>query len=256
MKYLLIISKNYWGADRAEYTANNFLNLFSKFLNIPNENIFTLVNSDVNVNTVKNILYDFLYKNYNINESIQQKFYIYINGHGNQITDTNGDEIIDINENETPKDSLDEIYQLPDGNIVDDDITNIIISAIKTKVNSDNIHNIQFIKPFVCLVSDHCSSGSMIDVIKNEQDKLFDWITIGSSLDNQDSLMTGDGNVMTINLLNVLTKLQNENKLENITALEFNELFQKEMKESFIGDLQTATFHVSHENMLLYKLFN
>ena len=247
MKYLLIISKNYWGADQSLQTAMKFSNLFSKFADIKTENIMTLVGNDVTVSSVKNTLYHFIESNYEVN-CFEHKFYIYINGHGNQIQDTNNDErIIVCEENETQKDQLDEIYQLPDGNIVDDEITQIFIKAIKNKQLASSSQN--YIKPFICLISDHCSSGSMIDNIPNK-DNVFDWITIGSSLDNQDSLMTGDGNVMTINFLNLLSKTNND-----IDAITFNSLLQKEMKESFVGDLQTATFHISNKEMLEYKLF-
>lgn len=248
MKYLLVISKNYWGANKSEETADKFLNIFSNYLEIQKENIHTLLNSDVNVFSVKKKLYDFINLNYSNNSDDDCKFYIYINGHGNQINDNNNDENISIIPEESIKDNLDEIYQLPDGNIVDDDITNILKSAIKDS-------KYKKCKPFILLISDHCSSGSMIDNIKNEEDNVFNWISIGSSLDNQDSLMTGDGNVMTINFLNLLSKLKNINALKNITAIEFNELLQKEMKESFVGDLQTSTFHLSDNEMLLYKLF-
>ena len=142
---------------------------------------------------------------------------------------------------------LDEIYQLPDGNLIDDEITDILTNAVKNKQLTISSQN--YIKPFVFLISDHCSSGSMIDNLPNKDD-VFNWITIGSSLDNQDSLMTGDGNVMTINFLNLLSKINND-----ISAIEFNSLLQKEMKESFVGDLQTATFHISNKEMLGYKLF-
>jgi hypothetical protein len=249
MKFLLIISKNYWGADKSVDSAIKFQNIFSNYLQINSKNIYTLYNSNVNVNSVKKILYDFIFNNYSINN--QDKFYIYINGHGNQITDNNNDESHPILLDESMKDNLDEIYQLPDGIIVDDDITNILIKAIKDKIN--NKKNI--LKPFICLFSDHCSSGSMLDYISNDQDKIFDWVSFGSSLDNQDSLMSGDGNVMTINLLNLLTKLKEQDTINKLTTIQFNELLQKEMKESFIGELQTATLHVCNKDMLTYKLF-
>jgi hypothetical protein len=251
MKFLLIISKNYWGADKSVDSAIKFQTIFSNYLNINSKNIYTLYNSNVTVNSIKKILYDFIFNNYSINN--QNKFYIYINGHGNQISDNNNDESHPILSYESIKDNLDEIYQLPDGHIIDDEITNIFIKAIKDKINNENNTNI--FKPFICLFSDHCSSGSMLDNISNNQDNVFDWISFGSSLDNQDSLMSGDGNVMTINLLNLLTKLKEQDTINKLTTLQFNELLQKEMKESFIGDLQTATLHVCNKKMLTYKLF-
>lgn len=246
MKFLLIISKNYWGALKSEETSIKFMNKLVEYLQIPKDNIHTLLGNNVNVNNVKKILYEFINNNYDDNREC--KFYIYINGHGNQIYDNNNDEIQDILHEETVKDSLDEIYDLPDGRIIDDEITEILINAVQDKLNK----NKQRYKPFICLISDHCSSGSMID---NVLQNIFNWISIGSSLDNEDSLMTGDGNVMTNNLLNVLEKLKTNNTINKITCLQFNEYLQKEMKESFIGDIQTATFHVSNKDMLIYKLF-
>lgn len=245
MKFLLVISKNYWGAYQSEQTAIKFSNLFSKFIDIKEQNTTTLIGNEVNVSSVKKILYNFIYSNYQIN-SVEHKFYIYMNGHGNQIQDTNNDEkTIVSTEHETQKDELDEIYQLPDGHLVDDEITDILTNAIKNKQSIIPSEN--YIKPFIFLISDHCSSGSMID---NNNSGEYNWITIGSSLDNQDSLMTGDGNVMTVNFLNLLLKIEN-----GITAIEFNSLLQKEMKESFVGELQTATFHISDKEMLKYKIF-
>ena len=82
----------------------------------------------------------------------------------------------------------------------------------------------------------------------------FDWISIGSSLDNQDSFVNGDGNVMTFCLMNVLEA--NKDILSEMTALNLFTFLNNEMKNSFIGELQTPTFHISHASMMNMALFS
>jgi hypothetical protein len=242
--FLIVISKNYWGANTSEKAAYYFLETFSEFMDIPTQNRISLFGNDVNVNSVKNILYDTIC---NLPETTNTLF-VYMNGHGNQTSDTNGDEMkTSVNINETPKDSLDELYQLPDGSIIDDELTHLMNNAVQSNINLSTISP-KRIKIF--LISDHCSSGSMID---NLPDLAFDWISIGSSLDYQDSYITGDGNVMTINLINVLKKNREIVKKSNV--LDFYKLLDTEMIQSFIGDIQTCTIHVSSEEMLTIHPF-
>jgi hypothetical protein len=239
-KHLLVVSKNYWGANTSELTASKFIDKFTNVIGIQMENVTSLIGNDVNVGSVKNILYNSVYKAMSVNTT-RPVIYIYINGHGNQVVDTNGDENTNVLQGETMKDNLDEIYQLPDGNIVDDEITDIIDKAVMDSGCKQRL--------LVVLISDHCSSGSMID----NKPVNYDWITIGSSLDYQDSYITGDGNVMTCNMLNIFDKYSKEIRL--YTAEYFYKLLDEEMKGSFIGDMQLCTFHVSSENMFLECLF-
>lgn len=240
-KYLLIISKDYWETTSSENTASLFSNKLGNLLGIPSQNITHLIGNIVNINTVKQQLYDYIYISL-LNNTYKPTLYIYMNGHGNQTIDSNGDEIIEINAEETDKDIYDEMYQLPDGNLVDDEFTSIIDNAI---YNSNCIE-----RPTVILFSDHCCSGSMID----NTSKYFDWVSFGSSKDNQDSYVSGDGNVMTINLLQVLE--QHKTSLNNINSCDFYKLLDMEMKGSFIGEIQECTFHISDNDMLYYKLFS
>jgi len=240
-KSLLIISKNYWGANASEQSAKIFLNNFVKIVDIKESNCLSLIGENVNVTNVKNILYNTVF-NILKNNTFNQILYIYMNGHGNQIYDTNDDEKSPIEEGETIKDNMDEIYQLPDGVILDDEITDIIEKAVRDSCGENRL--------IVVLISDHCSSGSMID--KKRDGGSYDWITIGSSLDNQDSYITGDGNVMTNNLLNVLQKID----VNTCNTMLFYRLLTEEMKNSFIGDIQTATLHVSNPKMFTKLLFN
>lgn len=229
-KYLLVISKDYWGTQTSENIAETFSKKFSDLIDVPNNNIKKIIGKDVYLRNVKESIYSFVYNS--LIENIKEpRLYIYINGHGNQIDDGNGDEF----------DKKDELYQLPDGNLLDDELTQIIDKAVfSSKCIS---------RPIICLISDHCSSGSMID----KTQRYFEWISIGSSLDNQDSFVSGDGNVMTCCLLNVLNTYKN--RLTEITPIELFKYLEKEMKNSFIGELQQCTIHLSSDDLEELKLF-
>lgn len=241
-KYLLVISKDYWGTQTSENIAINLSKQMSSLLQIPDNNITKLIGNEVSLHSVKNTLYNFVHSTL-LENPYQPHLYIYINGHGNQTMDANGDEIQqNVEQNETHIDSQDELYQLPDGNLIDDEFTKIIDSAV--------FESNAFDRPFICVISDHCSSGSMID----KTQLYFDWISIGSSLDNQDSFVSGDGNIMTYCLMNVLEA--NKDILHEMSSLNFFNLLHNEMKNSFIGELQTPTFHISHSTMMNYNLFH
>lgn len=241
-KYLLVISKDYWGTQTSEKIATDFSKQLATQINIPDNHITHLIGNNVSLQKVKDTIYSFINTSL-LDNPYEPKLYIYINGHGNQTMDANGDEITQtIDSNETNIDDQDELYQLPDGNLVDDELTRIIDNAV--------LHSSAFSRPFVCIISDHCSSGSMID----KTQMYFDWISIGSSLDNQDSFVSGDGNVMTYCLMNVLEA--NKDILSEMTALNLFTFLNNEMKNSFIGELQSPTFHISHSSLMNIKLFN
>lgn len=241
-KYLLVISKDYWGTQTSETIAKAFSTQLQTVLRIPESNVKHLIGNDVSLSRVKDTIYSFVNTSL-LDNPHEAKLYIYINGHGNQTMDANGDEIRqNVTNNETTIDGQDELYQLPDGNLVDDELTGIIDNAV---LNSST-----FTRPFVCIISDHCSSGSMID----KTQLYFDWISIGSSLDNQDSFVSGDGNVMTFCFMNVIES--NKDILQELTALNIFTYLNNEMKNSFIGDLQSPTFHISDSSMMNIKLFS
>lgn len=241
-KYLLVISKDYWGTQTSEKGSMEFSKKLSLYIDISNDNITHLIGTVVSLSKIKQTMYSFI-KTSLLNNSREPKIYIYMNGHGNQTHDLDGDEIKqEINPNETNIDSYDELYQLPDGSLIDDELTKIIDSAV---FDSGVIS-----RPLIFIISDHCSSGSMID----KTQKYFDWVSFGSSLDNQDSFVTGDGNVMTSCFIDVLD--QNKDDLQEITSLELFNLLKNQMKNSFIGELQLPTFHVSNSNIMDLKLFN
>lgn len=100
-------------------------------------------------------------------ELSNNKAIIYYFGHGNQIRDVNGDEL----------DGKDEIWSTQ--NILDDEISYIF----------ENIN----VNSRLYLISDSCSSGSMIDNKINNKN----WVSISSSNDIQDSLTSSEGGVFT-----------------------------------------------------------
>lgn len=241
-KYLLVISKDYWGTQTSEKIATDFSKQLATQIHIPDNHITHLIGNNVSLQKVKDTIYSFINTSL-LDNPHEPKLYIYINGHGNQTIDANGDEVTQVvDSNETNIDGQDELYQLPDGNLIDDELTGIIDNAV--------LHSSAFSRPFVCIISDHCSSGSMID----KTQMYYDWISIGSSLDNQDSFVSGDGNVMTYCLMNVLEA--NKDILSEMTALNLFTFLNHEMKNSFIGELQSPTFHISHSSMMNIKLFN
>lgn len=85
----------------SEKTANRVKEIFCQI--ISDDKIDTLIGNLVNTKTVKNKIQDWVTLNC-VNNKIE-KMFIYINGHGNQVPDNNGEEI----------DNLDELLQLPDG---------------------------------------------------------------------------------------------------------------------------------------------
>jgi hypothetical protein len=238
-KYLLVISKDYWGTSTSQNTALRFMDKFKKFVCLSDANVKTLLGDNVTVTNVKNVIYDATRAALSLDlDDNLVKLYIYMNGHGNQVVDTSGDEKVDVYNGESPIDSMDEVYQLPDGNVVDDDITDIINRAVIDSCSDKRL--------LVILISDHCSSGSMIDRVCVN----YDWVTIGSSLDNQDSYVTGDGNVMTNMFLSTLDKCDNK-----ISVIDFYKCLDQEMKMSYIGCLQLCALHVCNEKMLDEMLF-
>lgn len=113
-------------------------------------------------------------------ETSDRKGIIYYFGHGDQVRDVSGDEI----------DGKDEIWRTQ--NILDDEISIIF----------NTIHD----RSMLTLISDSCSSGSMIDTYYNKRN----WVTISSSNDVQDSLSTADGGVFT--LFGLIPALENVTK--------------------------------------------
>jgi hypothetical protein len=97
--------------------------------------------------------------------------FIYYLGHGNQTRDVNGDE----------EDGMDELWVLRSGERILDDEISLIFKDIPA--NSK-----------VVLISDSCSSGTMIDVKLNSKN----WVTFSSCKDDQNAFCSFDGGIVTI----------------------------------------------------------
>jgi Caspase domain len=98
--------------------------------------------------------------------------FVYYNGHGDQFKDANGDEA----------DGKDEFWKLMGGGIVvDDEISRIFLSTHKTSL--------------LCMICDHCSSGTMIDARINSTTP---WIQISSCKDVEDATASSDGGMFTL----------------------------------------------------------
>ena len=221
-KKLLVIARDYWGTVKAVETATKF-SIFMK--------------QNIGVSDVKEITGDFVTRTQimmaieefveSVNCEPDSVGYIYMAGHGNQIND-NGD---------SEDDGCDEVYSLPDGNITD----YWLICVLKKYTNHSSI---------IVLISDHCCSGSMLDTKENSAK----WISIGSSLDHEDSYASGDGNVMTITLLDYLKSLNIE-ELKSLTPRILKEKLHEGMQTSFIGDLQHVSVHASGYDCWDFSLF-
>ena len=146
-----------------------------------------------------------------------RKAMIYYNGHGNQTRDTNSDEA----------DGKDEYWSLMGGGIMLDDEISLIFNSI----NEDS---------FLFMVSDCCSSGTMIDRSLNNRP----WILLSSSQDNQDSLASSSGGIFT--QFGLIPAIKQYDTIKNI-----NDYIQKNI------DIPTQTFRleVTRNSLLEQKLF-
>jgi glycosylphosphatidylinositol transamidase (GPIT) subunit GPI8 len=222
--HALFVGRDYWGTVLGVQTALKFKNFLVSKNVVKEENVTVLLGNDVNVSSVTTHFSNICAKLNEPNTTV----IIYMVGHGNQVCDVSGDE----------PDSRDEVYQLPDGNILDDTLTQI--------VDSQNIP----LSSKLLLVTDFCSSGTMLD--ERLSGPLCNWINISSSMDYEDSYASDEGNVMTACLISVLEKIDD---IKSITAQEIRMLLVSEIKESFIGELQHPWVCVSHPAMWDRKIF-
>ena len=147
-------------------------------------------------------------------------------GHGNQVADVGVPD---------EQDGLDEVYQLPEGNIVDDDLT-----TLANRMQKDG---------FLLLICDFCSSGTMLDSALALPG--VDWVNISSCLPVEDSYTSGDGNVM----LRCLTDLLESIDVTSLTTREVNLELCCAMRGSFIGELQHPCVSVSNDILWEEKPF-
>lgn len=195
--HFLIAAKDYWGTATAVHTANMYKELAQSM----GANTKTLLGNEL---TASAFVAEYKAALQALEEPNSRVIAVTI-GHGNQFADKNGDE----------EDGRDEGWQLPDGTILDDTFTELASSV--------QCHD----TALLVLVSDHCSSGTMIDPRCTGN-----WVNIASSQPWQDSLASGDGNVMSCCLLEYL-------KGKNPTVVELAKDFPGFMASSWVGDLQT-----------------
>lgn len=151
---------------------------------------------------------------------------VYVAGHGTQTRDSNGDEA----------DGFDENWQTYDRmNIVDDEITKIFEQTHK----DCNL----------TIISDCCHSGSMLDI---EDDRYTDrrWLSIGSALDSQSALQSGDGSVCSVELFKIL----GEDPTIKMGCL--RDVLMKRMGLSFIGDMQSCVVSISNPKLWNNNIFS
>jgi hypothetical protein len=217
-KYCLVIAKDYWGTLMAVETGKKIYDFFISYELINGEHSTFVIGDSVSCSSVISSYKDNIQRLKEPNTIL----YVVMIGHGNQISDINSDEL----------DGKDEIYQLPDGNITDDLLTNIIDEDIMDSTS------------LLVLISDHCSSGTMLDrhLISKSN-----WVNIASSLDYEDSYSSGEGNVMINCLLSVLDK--EKDNIHELTILDIKNKLDIEMKESFIGELQHSCVSVSDDTI-------
>lgn len=191
----LIAAKDYWGTTMAVHTAN----MYNTLANSMNADARLLIGNDL---TVAGFLSEYKRALEVLKEPDSRAIIVTI-GHGNQFADQNGDE----------EDGKDEGWQLPDGTILDDTLTGLVTCCHPSSM--------------LVLISDHCSSGTMLD-----RSCIGNWANIASSQSWQDSLASGDGNVMSCCLLDYL-------KDTNPTMEELASGLTQHMASSWVGELQT-----------------
>lgn len=215
--YCLVAAKDYWGTCRGEYTAKTFTDFLVQYNVISEAKTKQLVGTELTAPRFIQEFQSILTKLHQPNTTV----IVVTIGHGNQFVDVDGDE----------SDGMDEGFQLPDGVVLDDTLTRLM--------NATEIHQTSKL----LLISDHCSSGTMLDRKSTKVGQR--WISISSSLPNEDSLATGDGNVM---LCCLMTYLRSQN-LSNLTAIQLKKGLEDEMLNSFAGELQHPIVSVSDDIM-------
>lgn len=153
---------------------------------------------------------------------------LYVAGHGCQSGDRNNDE----------KDRRDENWQTFDRRrVVDDEITSIL--------------SLSHIDANITVISDCCHSGSVLDFIEKDKNKYNNrkWVSIGSALDNQSAIQSGDGSVCSVQLFRILKQEP------DISIDRLKDILNKYMEESFIGKMQTCVVNISNKELYDRTIF-
>jgi hypothetical protein len=146
-------------------------------------------------------------------------------GHGNNTPDTSSEE----------EDGMDELYQFPDGVLIDDEFTSFF----------NGMHE----ESILIALSDCCSSGTDLDtVVKGENGNepfLGRWITFGACTDREDDMQSGDGGV----LAETITSMDKD-VLLNTRIRELGGLLEEQVSESWVGNLQHLTVRASTDMLM------
>lgn len=236
-RFLLIIARDYWGSAVSETTANAYGVRLGALLGgglAPHY----LHGQGVTPAAVYSALRSFAAESLRSAGAAEDVvLHVYMSGHGTQAPDLDGDEAALRDEG---ADGMDEAYMLPEGLVLDDDIT----KALDEGVREGDEEGLRRRKPLVVLVSDHCCSGSMLD---RRPGLSYDWVTFGASADDRDSYATGEGHAMTLALLGVLEAAGEERR--DLSAAEVHGRLEAAMRASFLGDLQRPTVHASEPGL-------
>lgn len=98
------------------------------------------------------------------------------------------------------------------------------------------------IKPLVVIISDSCSSEHMI----NSKFIHHPYITFGATLDNQDAIMTGDGGLFTLSLIESIKELD--------LFFTFNDLIDSLNRKKI--DIETFSHRYSDNSILSMNFFH
>lgn len=115
------------------------------------------------------------------------------------------------------------------------------------KTSSGNVDQIKIaslineLTPLVVVVSEACSSEHMV----NAKFAKHPYISIGSTLDYQDAIMTGDGGLFTMALVECINELNNDAKFIDLMIL----LNSKKV------EIETFSFLTSSNDVLMNKVF-
>lgn len=224
--YGLIIAKDYWGTVKGVETALRFRDFLVNHNIIHESDIRLLVGDDVHVQSV---LTEFKLLLTKLNEA-DTTCIAYMIGHGN---------IMSVADSKDP-DHMEVCYQLPDGNVDEEELTEIADESGMTSTSK------------LVLISDHCSSGTLLDEPLTTSG--CNWIDIASCQRYEDSYTTDVGNIMTYCLIEALEKHPDD--ISVIKTILLKDLLVEEMKNSFIGELQNPCITVSHPDMWDAKCFS
>ena len=118
--------------------------------------------------------------------------------------------------------------------------------ALTDALNAQDAHP----SSLLVLISDHCSSGTMLDRERTAAGR--HWLNIASSMPNEDSLASGDGNAMLCALLDFFGDLVD---MDDRRVDELAREFPPFMAKSWVGGLQHPCVTWSDDDVAGMRLF-